>query len=132
MERTVLEKLCSSDFPFIVHLIYAFQSDTKLHLVMDYVPGGELFSHLCKRRFFPVESARVLLGELALALKFIHSHNIVYRDLKLENIMIDQQGHVSLITGFSKTKHPPSISIHYTYNLARFFNFSCCEIFAEL
>jgi serine/threonine protein kinase len=46
---------------------------------MEFVSGGELFTHLCKRRFFPVESARMLLGELALSLKFIHSFNVAYR-----------------------------------------------------
>lgn len=50
-----------------------------------------------------METARVLLGELALALKFIHSHNVVYRDLKLENILIDQHGHIKL-TDFGLSK----------------------------
>lgn len=49
MERTVLEKLCSGNCPFLVNLIYAFQSETKLHIVMEYISGGELFTHLCKR-----------------------------------------------------------------------------------
>lgn len=70
---------------------------------MEYVSGGELFTHLCKQHHFPVDGARVLLGELALALRFIHSHNVVYRDLKLENILIDQNGHIKL-TDFGLSK----------------------------
>lgn len=87
---------------FLKPLIYG-QLLLPVFLVMEYVSGGELFTHLCKRRFFPVESARILLGELALALKFIHSLNVVYRDLKLENILIEQHGHIKL-TDFGLSK----------------------------
>ncbi len=70
-ERQVLESI--RQIPFLVSLHYAFQSDAKLHLVMDYVNGGELFTHLNKRQHFSEQDAKIYIAELALALGQLHT-----------------------------------------------------------
>uniref|UniRef100_A0A1I8B3A1 non-specific serine/threonine protein kinase n=1 Tax=Meloidogyne hapla TaxID=6305 RepID=A0A1I8B3A1_MELHA len=69
-ERKVLERL--KGLPFLVNMVYAFQTDTKLHIVMEFVRGGELFTHLCKRKKFDLSTARIILAEIALALENVH------------------------------------------------------------
>lgn len=89
--------------PYIVRLRYAFQSDDKLYLVTDYYNGGTLFYHLRKSRFFPEERAKFYAAELLSALDHLHQQNIIYRDLKLENVLMDHQGHLAL-TDFGLSK----------------------------
>ncbi|KAF0734256.1 AGC protein kinase, variant [Aphanomyces euteiches] len=91
------------EHPFVVHLRYAFQSDYKLYLVMDYYHGGSLFVHLKKLKSFPEQRARFYAAELVLAIAHLHSLHIMYRDLKLENILMDADGHVA-ITDFGLSK----------------------------
>ena len=99
-ERSVLEYL---DHPFIVKLHYAFQTGEKLHFVIDYLPGGELFFHLGKHGRFDERLGRFYSAEIALALGHLHSHKVVYRDLKPENILLDSDGHIKLADfGLSK------------------------------
>uniref|UniRef100_A0A915N3Z4 Ribosomal protein S6 kinase n=1 Tax=Meloidogyne javanica TaxID=6303 RepID=A0A915N3Z4_MELJA len=78
-ERKVLERL--KGLPFLVNMVYAFQTDTKLHIVM----------------------ARFILAEIALALENVHKAGVIYRDLKLENILLDEEGHIKL-TDFGLSK----------------------------
>jgi serine/threonine protein kinase len=111
-ERVVLERL--RGYPFLVNIMYAFQSAAKLHIVMEYVGGGELFTHLCKRKSFDVEGARVMLGELALALNYIHDQGVIYRDLKLENILLDDHGHIKL-TDFGLSKAYKELEPAFSY-----------------
>lgn len=89
--------------PYIVRLRYAFQSDDKLYLVTDYYNGGTLFYHLRKSRQFSEERGRFYAAELLLALEHLHKNNIIYRDLKLENVLMDHQGHLAL-TDFGLSK----------------------------
>lgn len=89
--------------PYIVRLRYAFQSDDKLYLVTDYYNGGTLFYHLRKSRQFSEDRARFYAAELLLALEHLHKNNIIYRDLKLENVLMDHQGHLAL-TDFGLSK----------------------------
>ncbi|CAF5097656.1 unnamed protein product, partial [Rotaria magnacalcarata] len=104
-ERQVLESI--RQIPFLVSLHYAFQSDAKLHLVMDYVNGGELFTHLNKRQHFSEQDAKIYIAELALALGQLHKLGIIYRDIKLENILLDSDGHIVLADfGLSKEFRP--------------------------
>ncbi|KAI7893124.1 kinase-like domain-containing protein [Mucor mucedo] len=89
--------------PFLVTLWDAFQDDTHLFMVMDYVPGGELFSILRKQKKFSEQAAKFYAAEVILALSYLHENGIVYRDLKPENILIDARGHVKLTDfGFAK------------------------------
>jgi serum/glucocorticoid-regulated kinase 2 len=99
-ERSIL---CEIRHPYIVRLRYAFQSDEKLYLVTDYYNGGSLFYHLRKSRGFSDPRARFYAGELILALDHLHNSGIIYRDLKLENILMDHVGHIAL-TDFGLSK----------------------------
>lgn len=98
-ERSILEDI---DHPFIVSLRYAFQSQTKLYMVFDYFNGGELFNYLSKGRF-SLERSRLYAAEICLALEHLHNLNIVYRDLKPENLLLDADGHIRL-TDFGLSK----------------------------
>uniref|UniRef100_A0A3B3HUG9 Ribosomal protein S6 kinase n=1 Tax=Oryzias latipes TaxID=8090 RepID=A0A3B3HUG9_ORYLA len=100
-ERQVLEHIRQS--PFLVTLHYAFQTDTKLHLILDYVNGGELFTHLVQRVRFKEQEVALYSGEIVLALEHLHALGIVYRDLKLENVLLDSNGHI-VLTDFGLSK----------------------------
>jgi len=99
-ERSILREI---DHPFIVCLRYAFQSDEKLYLVTDYYSGGSLFYHLRKARGFSENRTRFYAAELLLALNHLHENHIIYRDLKLENVLMDHDGHIAL-TDFGLSK----------------------------
>lgn len=92
-ERNILESI---KHPFIVDLIYAFQTGGKLYLILEYLPGGELFMHLEREGIFSEDTACFYLAEITLALEHLHSCGIIYRDLKPENILLDKDGHVKL------------------------------------
>lgn len=102
-ERNILEK---ARHPFLVGLQYAFQTKEKLYLVMDYVNGGELFYHLRHEGAFDENRCRFYTAELVLALEHLHSLGIIYRDLKSENILLDESGHIKL-TDFGLSKELP-------------------------
>ncbi|KAJ0390908.1 hypothetical protein P43SY_011178 [Pythium insidiosum] len=89
--------------PFVIHLTYAFQTESKLYLVMDFQPGGELFSYLRQEGTFTEDKARFYLAEMILALEHLHSKGIIHRDLKPENVLISAEGHVKL-TDFGLAK----------------------------
>ncbi|KAL8447074.1 hypothetical protein Emed_004598 [Eimeria media] len=99
-ERAVLEVI---SHPFIVQMHFAFQTPRKLYFVLEYCPGGELFFHLQKDRKFTESRARFYAAELLLALEHLHKHNVIYRDLKPENVLLDAEGHVRL-TDFGLSK----------------------------
>lgn len=104
-ERKVLEEL---DNEFLVKLRYAFQSKTKLYMVMDYINGGELFFHLRRSKVFSVDRARFYAAEILLGLEYLHSKGVVYRDLKTENVLLDSVGHIKLADfGLSKQLFAP-------------------------
>ncbi|XP_054934644.1 ribosomal protein S6 kinase alpha-4 isoform X2 [Physeter macrocephalus] len=100
-ERSVLELVRQA--PFLVTLHYAFQTDAKLHLILDYVNGGEMFTHLYQRQYFKEAEVRVYGGEIVLALEHLHKLGIIYRDLKLENVLLDSEGHI-VLTDFGLSK----------------------------
>ncbi|CAH3040950.1 unnamed protein product [Porites lobata] len=100
-ERQVLEAVRRC--PFLVTLHWAFQTESKLHLIMDYVNGGELFTHLYQREKFSEDEVRIYIGEIVIAIEHLHKLGIIYRDIKLENILLDSDGHV-VITDFGLSK----------------------------
>ncbi|OBS82716.1 hypothetical protein A6R68_23291 [Neotoma lepida] len=82
MERDILAEV---NHPFIVKLHYAFQTEGKLYLILDFLRGGDLFTRLSKEVMFTEEDVKFYLAELALALDHLHGLGIIYRDLKPEN-----------------------------------------------
>lgn len=94
-ERMVLE-MCSG-CPFLIQLRYAFQTDSHLYFATDFYDGGDVFSLLQSNRGRLSENhARRIIAEIVLALSWLHERNVVYRDLKPENVVLDGDGHVRL------------------------------------
>ncbi|UZJ57461.1 hypothetical protein CBS101457_006781 [Exobasidium rhododendri] len=99
-EQSVLKKV---DHPFIVTLHATFQDSLNCYMLMEYVVGGEIFSHLRRAKRFSVDVTRFYVACLVLAIAHLHSKRIIYRDLKPENLLIDDQGYVKITDfGFSK------------------------------
>ncbi|KAI9290597.1 Pkinase-domain-containing protein [Neoconidiobolus thromboides FSU 785] len=99
-ERQILSEV---QHPFIVKLFYAFQTEDRLYLILDYVQGGELFFHLANERMFSEDIAKFYLAQLILALEHLHELGIIYRDLKPENCLLDKQGNI-VLTDFGLSK----------------------------
>jgi serine/threonine protein kinase len=89
--------------PYIVTLHYSFQTDTKLFFILDFLNGGDLYTHIMNYGKFNERRARFYTAELVLALNHLHENGIVYRDLKPQNIIIDNEGHIKL-TDFGLSK----------------------------
>ena len=99
-ERNVLS---ITKHPFIVGLHYAFQTAERLYIIMDFCPGGDLGQALRRERRFSEDRARLYLSEILLALEDLHRRDIIFRDLKPDNVVLDAQGHV-LLTDFGLSK----------------------------
>jgi len=101
-ERNVLAKVAG--FPFITHMIASFQDYDSLYMLLDFCPGGEVFSYLRRARRFNEPTSRFYAAEIVCILEYLHEHEgIAYRDLKPENILIDAEGHLKLVDfGFAK------------------------------
>lgn len=82
--------------PFLCNLLYAFESPTELYLVMPFMQGGDLRYYLRTHGQMKEEDARFYAAEMALGMADIHSKNVVYRDLKPENVLLDENGHVCI------------------------------------
>jgi Protein kinase domain/Ankyrin repeats (many copies) len=99
-ERNVLSVM---DHPFIVSLHWAFQTPDNLFLILDYCPGGDLSMRLLAQKTFSESVARIYIAEITLALEELHNHNIIYRDLKPDNVVLDADGH-AVLTDFGLSK----------------------------
>ena len=99
-ERNVLSII---NFPFIVKLNYAFQTKEKLFLLLDYCPGGDLSKQLSIQTRFSENKAKFYICEITLAIGELHKHDIIFRDLKPDNIVIDKEGH-AMLTDFGLSK----------------------------
>lgn len=99
-ERNVMSTI---RHPFIVSAHFAFQTAEKLVLVLEYCPGSDLGYYLSREKRFSDDRARVYLCEVLLALEELHNRDIIYRDLKPDNVVLDFQGHAKL-TDFGLAK----------------------------
>ncbi|CAN6449279.1 unnamed protein product [Victoria cruziana] len=94
-EREILQSL---DHPFLPTLYTHFETDTFSCLVMEFCPGGDL--HTLRQRqpgkYFPEHAARFYVAEVLLALEYLHMLGIIYRDLKPENVLVREDGHIML------------------------------------
>ncbi|CZT01212.1 probable cAMP-dependent protein kinase [Rhynchosporium agropyri] len=105
-ERRMLQEV---KHPFLITLWGTFQDSKNLYMVMDFVEGGELFSLLRKSQRFPNPVAKFYAAEVTLALEYLHGKDIIYRDLKPENLLLDRHGHLK-ITDFGFAKKVPDIT----------------------
>jgi len=101
-ERSVLSDVAGH--PFITTLITTFSDHDSLYMLLDYCPGGEVFSYLRKAKRFDVNTSIFYAAEIVLILEFLHEQEgVAYRDLKPENLLLDADGHIKLVDfGFAK------------------------------
>jgi len=93
-EKHVFET--ASNHPFLVGLHSCFQTASRLFFVIEFVRGGDLMFHMQRQRRLPEEHARFYSAEICLALNYLHERGIIYRDLKLDNVLLDHEGHIKL------------------------------------
>ncbi|XP_056407308.1 protein kinase C delta type-like [Hyla sarda] len=101
MEKRILA--LAWDHPFLTRLYCSFQTNSHLFFVMELLNGGVLLGHLNDQRRFYLHRATFYGAEISTGLQFLHSKNIIHRDLKLENVMLDKDGHIKL-TDFGLSK----------------------------
>jgi len=101
-ERNILAAVAGH--PFITTMVASFQDTDTLYMLLDYCPGGEVFSYLRRARRFNEPTSQFYAAEIVLILEFLHEkQGVAYRDLKPENILIDADGHLKLVDfGFAK------------------------------
>ena len=93
-ERDLMVKLNN---PFILSIKFAFQDESKLYIVSEFLQGGDLFYHLHHSTInLTEEVAKFYIIELILGLEFLHQNNVIFRDLKPENILLDSEGHIRI------------------------------------
>ncbi|PKI83104.1 Serine/threonine-protein kinase [Malassezia vespertilionis] len=105
--RAERDVLAESNSPWIVQLYYSFQDTAYLYLLMEFLPGGDLMTMLIKYDTFSEDVTRFYIAECVLALESIHILGFIHRDVKPDNILIDNKGHIKmsdfgLSTGFHK------------------------------
>ena len=94
-EKRVFLAAARERHPFLLDLHSCFQTETRIYFVMEYVSGGDLMLHIQREQFTP-RRARFYAAEVLLALEYFHKQGIVYRDLKLDNILLTLDGHVKV------------------------------------
>ena len=100
--------LVNTKCPYIINLLSTFQTPSHFYLVLEYAPGGDLFTYLRDKGTLPIEQVRFYIAEIAIALHHLHKHSIIYRDLKPENILFCSDGNIKLTDfGISKILQNP-------------------------
>ncbi|GME73602.1 unnamed protein product [Ambrosiozyma monospora] len=94
-EKRVFLIANKGNHPFLLNLHQCFQTENRIYFVMEYISGGDLMWHVQRRRF-SLRRAQFYAAEVLLALKFLHENGVVYRDLKLDNILLTVEGHIKL------------------------------------
>lgn len=98
IESAKMEKqiLLNNQYPFLVKMSYVFQTDQKVYFVMNFIRGGELFTHLNNEKRFPEEKAKFYAIQIMLSIGYLHKQDIIYRDIKPENILMGEDGYLYL------------------------------------
>lgn len=102
-EKEILTMLSKDPHPFMVNLLATFNDKKYIFMVLDYVIGGEFFTHLRSAGCFDSNTARFYAGQVTLIFESLHNKDIIYRDLKPENLLLDKDGYLKLTDfGFAK------------------------------
>ena len=94
-EKSTFQVANRDKHPFLISLHSCFQTETRIYFIMDYIPGGDLMLHI-QRQVFSDQRARFYAAEVLLALDYFHQNKVIYRDLKLDNILLGVDGHIKL------------------------------------
>ena len=92
-ERKFLENF---NYNLLCNMYYAFQDDETLYIIMDYLSGGDLRYHICRRNYFTEEETKFIAACITLSLNYIHERNVIHRDLKPENLVFGGDGYLHL------------------------------------
>ena len=116
IESTQLEKeiLFAADHPFLVGMEFLFQSETRLYFVMPFIRGGELYKVFQSEKRFSEETVKFYAVQIILAVGELHKKGIMHRDLKLENILVDERGYLKIIDyGLAKIIKGQELAMSY-------------------
>ncbi|KAJ8331322.1 Serine/threonine kinase [Batrachochytrium dendrobatidis] len=107
LEKFIFQAASAEHHPFMVNLHSSFQTESRIYFVMEYVAGGDLMCHIQDKKRFSQARTRFYACEVLLALQYFHLNNIVYRDLKLDNILLGIDGHIKVADyGICKANMP--------------------------
>ena len=119
----ILEKNCLSSIlyerdllsnfshPFIINMIFSFQDNNNVYLVMNLVTGGDLRYQLIKNHTFPEKHSKFLIACLVLGLEAIHANDIIHRDIKPENLILNNKGYLKITDfGIAKKKENQNLT----------------------
>ncbi|KAJ3434529.1 serine/threonine-protein kinase ndrb-related [Anaeramoeba flamelloides] len=94
--KTERDLMVLIDNPWVVNLFYSFQDENYLYLIMEYVPGGDMMTHLIRNQVLTEEQTKFYIAETIIAVSTLHKMNFIHRDLKPDNLLLDREGHIKL------------------------------------